>query len=336
MQREAMYALAAEMLRAGDASARTIMAMGEIAAGLSQDQQRSRAEFAARFERFAQPSVHRRMTRITVPGPARPGLDGRSDANAANVVPRGRMKTLAVYNIKGGVGKTSAAVNLGYLAARDGLRTLIWDLDPQGSATFLFRVRPRVKGGGRALVAGRNTLAEAIKGTDFDGLDLMPADFRYRNLDLELDSGRHRTDRLRRLMEPLREDYDLVVLDCPPSASLVSENVVHACDVLLVPLIPATLSLRSFDQLTAFVAAMPGPAPRTMAFWSMVDRRKKSHREITDRQVGSGSDRAAVPNLAAIEQMADHRAPVAVTSPRSSATAAYERLWRVVAPWVGE
>ncbi len=146
---------------------------------------------------------------------------------------------MATYNIKGGVGKTSTAVNLGYLAARDGLRTLIWDLDPQGSATYLFRVKPKVKGGGKALVAGRRTLDEAIKGTDFDRLDLMPADFSYRNLDLDLDSTKRPTDRLRRLVAPLKDEYDLVILDCPPSVSLVSENVVHACDVLLVPLIPA-------------------------------------------------------------------------------------------------
>jgi chromosome partitioning protein len=58
-------------------------------------------------------------------------------------------RVLATYNIKGGVGKTSAAVNLAYLAARDGARTLLWDLDPQGASTYLFRVKPKVKGGGR-------------------------------------------------------------------------------------------------------------------------------------------------------------------------------------------
>ena len=62
---------------------------------------------------------------------------------------RRRVKVVATYSIKGGVGKTSAAVNLGALAARDGLRTVIWDLDPQGAASFLFRVKPKVKGGGR-------------------------------------------------------------------------------------------------------------------------------------------------------------------------------------------
>ena len=83
------------------------------------------------------------------------------------------MKILATYNIKGGVGKTSTAVNISHLAARDGLRVLLWDLDAQGAASFLLRVRPRVKGGGAALIRGRRDLDAAIKGTDFDRLDLL-------------------------------------------------------------------------------------------------------------------------------------------------------------------
>ena len=91
------------------------------------------------------------------------------------------MKILASYNIKGGVGKTATAVNLAHLAARDGLRVLLWDLDPQAAASFLFRIKPRVKGGGKALIRGTKTLDDAIKGTDFDHLDLLPADFTYRS-----------------------------------------------------------------------------------------------------------------------------------------------------------
>jgi chromosome partitioning protein len=242
------------------------------------------------------------------------------------------MKVVATYNIKGGVGKTSTAVNLGYLAARDGLRTLVWDLDPQGSATYMFRVKPKVKGGGKALVQGRRTVGEAIKATDFDRLDVMPADFSYRNLDLDLDSTKRPTDRLRRLIAPLKDEYDLIVLDCPPSVSLVSENVVRACDILLVPLIPAVLSVRTFDQLIDFVGGMPGRKPQVIAFLSMVDRRKKDHREFTERLP---HDRLAVvteaiPNRAVIEQMAQQRAPVPVFAPRSSATTAYEALWERV------
>ena len=102
------------------------------------------------------------------------------------------MRIYATYNIKGGVGKTTTAVNLAYLAAESGLRTVLWDLDPQGAASFMFRVKPRVKGGGKALILGKRSLDETIKGTDFDNLDLIPADFTYRNMDLLLDSGARR------------------------------------------------------------------------------------------------------------------------------------------------
>ena len=82
------------------------------------------------------------------------------------------MKTLALYNIKGGVGKTSAAVNLAYLAGSDGGRTLLWDLDPQGAAPYTFRIKPKVKGGGRRILRRKRVIDSLVKGTDFDGLDL--------------------------------------------------------------------------------------------------------------------------------------------------------------------
>jgi cellulose biosynthesis protein BcsQ len=155
------------------------------------------------------------------------------------------MKVYAAYNIKGGVGKTSAAVNLAHLAALDGHKVLLWDLDPQGAATYMFRVRAKVKGGGRALVEGSRSLDDAIKASDFDGLDVVPADFRYRNLDVQLDDMKRPTRRIRELLRPLQTQYDVVFLDCPPSISLLSENVLHAVDTLLVPMIPATLSVRA-------------------------------------------------------------------------------------------
>ena len=242
------------------------------------------------------------------------------------------MRVIATYNIKGGVGKTTAAVNLAYLAARDGLRTLLWDLDPQAAATYMFRVRPRVKGGGKALIRGTRSLDEAIKGTDFDRLDLLPGDFTYRNMDLLLDGAKNRVRRLSRLLGPLGADYDIVILDCPPSVSLVSENVLHAAGLILVPLIPATLSLRTLDQLTEFVADFDGPRPDVLAFFSMVDRRKRLHREIAERLPQERGDIAAVtiPALAVIERMAVERAPVPVFAPRSPATRCYRDLWEEV------
>jgi len=245
------------------------------------------------------------------------------------------VKIYATYNIKGGVGKTTTAVNLAYLsAAESGLRTVLWDLDPQAAASFMFRVKPRVKGGGKALIRGKRPLDDAIKGTDFDNLDLVPADFTYRNMDLLLDNvggSGHKgsSHKLSKLLAPLAAEYDVVFLDCPPSISLVSENVLHAADVIVVPLIPTTLSLRTLDQLTEFVDGFHGQHPEVLAFFSMVDRRKKLHREITESLPSERKDVAAtvIPYLSLVEKMSVERAPITVFSPRSSAARAYRALW---------
>jgi chromosome partitioning protein len=240
------------------------------------------------------------------------------------------MKIFATYNIKGGVGKTATAVNLGHLAARDGYRVLLWDLDPQAAASFLFRIRPRVKGGGKALIRGTRPVDDAIKGTDFDNLDLLPADFTYRNLDLMLDGAKKPARRLATLLAPLRSEYDVIILDCPPSISLLSESVLHAADVLLVPLIPTTLSVRTLDQLTEFIGGFAGHRPEVLAFFSMIDRRKRLHREIAETLPAQRPEFAAtiIPALSLIERMSVERAPVTAFSPRSQAARRYDELWR--------
>ncbi|HEX6520212.1 MAG TPA: ParA family protein [Streptosporangiaceae bacterium] len=245
------------------------------------------------------------------------------------------MKTYATYNIKGGVGKTTAAVNLAYLSAVDGYRTLLWDLDPQGAASFLFRIKPKVKGGGKALIRGTKTLDEAIKGTDFDSLDLLPADFTYRNMDLLLGGKDAKpTRQIARLLAPLAAEYDVVFLDCPPSISLVSENVLHAADILVVPLIPTTLSVRTLDQLTEFVAGFDGRRPQVVAFLSMVDRRKRLHQELTKTLTTErpGVSPTVIPALSMIERMSVERAPVTVFAPRGQAAHAYRALWSELRP----
>lgn len=235
-------------------------------------------------------------------------------------------RVLATYNIKGGVGKTSAAVNLAHLAARDGAPTLLWDLDPQGGSTYLFRVKPRVKGGGRKLVRGKSDVDALIKGTDHERLDLLPADFSYRHMDLALDGAKRPTRRLARVLEPLAHEYEYIFLDCPPSISLVSESVFEAADVLLVPIVPATLSSRTFEQLREVVG---DDGPQVLAFFSMVDGRKRLHREVMEALAGDALA-TAIPASADVERMGLRRTVIGEFAPRGRAARAYEDLWREV------
>lgn len=243
------------------------------------------------------------------------------------------MNVLASYNIKGGVGKTATAVNLAWVAARAGARVLVVDLDPQGAATFYFRVKPKVKGGGKGLVSGKRDLDDLIKGTDHDRIDLVPADFSFRNLDLLLDAEKKSKKRLAKLLKPLAGDYDLVVLDCPPSVSLVSEAVFHAADALVVPLIPTTLSLRTYEQLLAFQAEEKLADLKLLPFFSMVDRRKTMHREIVDRFPVDHPEAldTQIPYSSVVERMGSERAPLGAFAGRTAVAVAYEALWSEIA-----
>ncbi len=255
-------------------------------------------------------------------------------------------RILATYSIKGGVGKTTTAVNLAYLSAKEGSRTLLWDLDPQGAATYLLRIKPKIKGGGKSLIRGRSELERLVRGSDFEGLDILPADASYRHMDLHLARTKRPTQQLARVLAPLRHDYDLIILDCPPSLSLVSESVFRAAATLIVPMIPAPLPARTLDQLEQFLgdggsdilkrrAAKPAkghPRPRTLAFFTMVDKRRRLHRDILEQLVGSRPEVlfTTVPSTTALELMGVKRSPLEDFQPRSPAAQSYRDLWQEI------
>ena len=160
---------------------------------------------------------------------------------------------MAVYHLKGGVGKTATAVNLAYLGAASGLRTLVCDLDPQSSATYYFRVRPRLKNAGKVYLKGRARVSNNIKGTDYDRLDLLPADWSHRHLASALGRVKRSRKRLQEIFAPFRGEYDLIVLDSPATATLLAESIFVAADLLLVPVVPSTLAARAYANLRAFI-----------------------------------------------------------------------------------
>ncbi len=240
------------------------------------------------------------------------------------------MPTLAIFHTKGGVGKTATAVNLAYLAAQSGEPTLICDLDPQGSATFYFRVKPQVDAGAKVITKGGRHLVQSLKETDYEGLDLLPADVSYRHFSLALDRVKRSRERLQESLAPLRALYTYIVLDCPPTLSLLAESILTAADHLLIPVVPTTLSMRAYAQLLAFVYDQHyGDRPIT-AFFSMVERNKTLHRTVIQETLDHDHRflQSCIPYTADIEKMGLRREPVGAFAPRSPGALAYVALWR--------
>jgi chromosome partitioning protein len=248
------------------------------------------------------------------------------------------MKIIAVTNIKGGVGKTTTAVNLSYLCAASGRSTLLWDLDPQGGATYTLRGEPGEHASPKKLLRGKRQLPELILSTGYQSLDLLPADFSYRNFDVHLSKRKRPTERLLEMSRPLRDVYSALFLDCAPGISLLSENVLRAADAIIVPLVPTPLSVRMLVQLRDFIIGEGWRDLMLLPFFSMVDRRRSLHRDVM------ASARAQFPTVLAtevpyrseIERMSLRRAPISAFAPSGAAAQIYAALWAEVSARMGD
>lgn len=237
-----------------------------------------------------------------------------------------------MYSSKGGVGKTTCCVNLAHASASAGWRTVLWDLDPQGAASFVLEAEPGTKSGVKKLIGGRRELADIVKPTVYDKLDIVPADRSYRNIDLHLQKQKNPAARLMKVMRPLAVDYAALFLDCAPGMSLVSENVMRAADGLVIPVLPAPLSVRMLEELAAFVHAERWDDLTLLPFFSMVDRRRSLHRDtIAEIRARFPIMLATeIPYNSEIERLSLRRKPLAAYAPRSEGGLAFAALWREI------
>ena len=238
------------------------------------------------------------------------------------------MITIALYNLKGGVGKTASCVNLAYLAAADGFKTLLWDIDPQGSSSFYYKAKTKVHPGIKKLITKDAILETAILSTDFEMLDVIPADSNAKSSDIMLEEMKGNKGRLKSVLKQLDKEYDFIFVDCPPGFSALSENIFNAADIVLMPVIPTTLSIRTYHMVKDYFKDKEIDIKKMICFFTMVDLRKNLHNDIIEEL---HKDRRFfknyIPYLSDVEKMGIHKAPIMEFANYSYAAQCYRDLW---------
>lgn len=240
------------------------------------------------------------------------------------------MKTIAFFNVKGGVGKTTSAVNFAWLASRAPAHTLLWDLDPQSCASWYLGVDDQQRHKAIRVFKGKEPVGTLRLQTAFPNLEVIPADLSLRKLEALLSHQDSPKKLLNSLTDNLSEHRQLLIFDCAPSFSRLSENVFSCSDLLMVPLLPSPLSLRSFEQLKDYLASKKTwKKLEVLPFFTMVDRRRKIHNEVVENSKSLiGMDNPLViPYTSDLEKMGSHRQPVHCFAGSSPAAKAYEALW---------
>lgn len=241
------------------------------------------------------------------------------------------MISIALYNLKGGVGKTATCVNLSYLAAQDGYKVLLWDLDPQGSTSFYYNVQPKVRSGTQKLFNEQLDLDDLIMATGYENIDIIPADLTARNLEIILEELRSSRRRFKTILNTLAKEYDFVFIDCPPGFSVLSENIFTAADIILMPTIPTTLSVRTYEMVKDYFKEKSLDPEKLMCCFTMVDIRKNMHTDTMEELIRDNKFFSNyIPYLADVEKMGVYQAPIAVFAPSSYAAKCYSDLWEEI------
>lgn len=242
------------------------------------------------------------------------------------------MKTIAFFNIKGGVGKTTSAVNIAALAAQHQVRTVLWDLDPQSSASWYLGNDDDADSKAIRIFKGKEPIGHLKITTPIPNLQLIPADVSLRKLEVLLGDETRSRKFLSQLAEHLGEKNKLLIFDCPPGLSTLAENVFTCSDLLMVPLIPSPLSLRAFAQLQQFIRSKKQWRKLSLLpFFTLVDMRRKIHRETLEAAPGIlGIEPIVIPNASDLEKMGITRQPIFNFAGKSPSALAYEKLWDVM------
>jgi cellulose biosynthesis protein BcsQ len=232
------------------------------------------------------------------------------------------LATLAVFNPKGGVGKTTLAVNLAYEAAASGFRTLLWEVDEQGDSPWLVEDEPIVRRASPHWIPGALDVKTQIRPTRFERLSLIASDAMMRRTDNWF-ADMARGQRLARLFAELEREFDVILLDCAPGFGDANRTIMQCAHVVIVPSLPAPLALRGVTRLRDFMVKHRGAQAPILPVYSMVDKRRKLHREA----IMEHPDWPVIPMRSDIEAMTRDKAPLGASAPNSPSRTLFRSLW---------
>lgn len=268
---------------------------------------------------------------------ALPAQSERDSDTADPALPAG-VRVFAVANQKGGVGKTTTAVNLGAALADLGRRVLIVDLDPQGNASTGLGIDPRTFDVSMYDVLLHDvSLEDCIEPTSIKNLFLAPSTLDLAGAEIELVPALSREHRLRRALDPVRDDFDYVFIDCPPSLGLITLNALAAADEVLVPIQCEYYALEGVSQLTRNVELVrsnlnPGLRVSTIVL-TMYDARTKLADSVVNEVRNHFGDvvcRNVIPRTVRISEAPSFGEPITVHDPSSRGAIAFRELAKEV------
>jgi chromosome partitioning protein len=245
-----------------------------------------------------------------------------------------KTKVIAIVNQKGGVGKTTTAINLAAAIALDGVPVLLLDVDPQANTTGgLGFSRDEERPSVYDLLLGNATAREVILPTDVPNLSLIPGTKNMIGANVELVAVERRESRLREALEPIRTDYPFIFLDCPPALDLLTLNSLVAADTLLVPMQAEYFALEGISELMATLDRVsasfnPGLSLEGVLL-TMFDDRTNLSQQVRDNLRGFFGDKvfkATIPRNVRLAEAPSHGKPVALYDPRSRGAEAYRTL----------